>query len=607
MRRWLWLCVFGLAIGCGASGVGDDDDDDVVLPDGGPPACDMGASVSPTAPRAPATIVVTGAIDKRGLFGLESFSWAVDRNGTPVETTPRDPAASEIEFEAPTAGPYRIIVSGDVGGSSCAQYSTTVNVTDPAANDETYRLALVPRADQPAPPQLQLVTIAGGADFDIGPRNLGSGLAVSGTLRAPGGAATAGYLRAVATAEPVLAIPRETFAGVDGSFQLRLLPGAYDVLVVADGTGIAPAMLLGIEAAALSGVLDVPTADTLSGTVVRADDSPVSGARVALTIDGVPSTIGITDGVGAFTVLAHAGGATALTVVPADTSLPQLDVPASAGWVAAPETSLAIRYGAGTAARAESFTLVASDGATAVPGASVTFIARPVVAAGTLTPAAGTPMDADATARVTATADGAGAVGPLSLPPAVYDVVVGPPAGSAGADVASLAVVDLMSAAPALSSLSLAAPAHVGVSAPLAPLGTRVTAVPRGMLARAAAATVETATAALGRIDLDLVGAGEYDVTIHTPAGYGRAPVLFAVTAPAAGAVLELDPIALPDAIAITGSVQSPDIAGGVSGVTVLLLCGDCTGAAATVPIAKTVSGSGGAFTLLVPDPGTSE
>ena len=40
-------------------------------------------------------------------------------------------------------------------------------------------------------------------------------------------------------------------------------------------------------------------------------------------------------------------------------------------------------------------------------------------------------------------------------------------------------------------------------------------------------------------------------------------------------------------------------------GVTVVLLCRDCEGAAASIPLAETVTGIGGAFTWRLEDPGT--
>jgi hypothetical protein len=609
MKR-LAVLAFGFLIGCGA-GFADDDDDVVATDAGGadaPHYCQMQASVAPLAPEAPVTLVVTAVIEKHGVFGLETYGWAVDRSAVPIDTELRDPDGVEIQFEADVPGPYRVVLTGSVGGEPCIGYTTVVNVTDPAANEETYRLKLVPRPDQPAPPQVQTISVPGGANFDVGARDLESGLLASGILQAPGGGTTGGYLRAMATADPVLATPQETFAAGDGSFQLRVLAGEYELLVVPAGNTIAPVLFTALDATELTGALALPAADAITGTVQKADASPAVGVRVALTVGGVPSTIATTDAAGAFSLLAHAGGATALTVAPADGMLPQLDLDVAAGLVAASAVPLAIRYAASTDARTESFTAVAADGSTPVPAAVVTFIARSVAGAGTVTPQGSGALDASGTVLTSAIADSAGLVVSVRLPPAVYDVVVAPPAGAAAGETARIIEMDLTGGAPAPATLALAAPATVRADVSGAAAGTRVTAVPRGALARASsAATVESEIVAPGKLELELVGGGEYDVAVHARAGSGRAPVRFAVTAPAPGVVLDLEPIALPAAIQITGTVESTDIAGDVSGVTIVLLCGECTGEKATVPIAETVSGAGGAFTLLVPDPGTAE
>jgi hypothetical protein len=607
MKPWMGIALvvpalsLGLGGACGGGFAGDDDDD-INFPDANAPYCVMQAEVTPFAPEAPETIVVTATITKvGGLSGLETFDWSVRFGGAEVPFMETAADGHRIQFEADAAGTYPLELNGAVGGESCSVYTTSINVRDPNANENTYRLVLVPRPSQPAPPQVQTVTIPGGANFDIGDRDLASGLAITGTLEGPAATAITGYLRATHN-DPVLAIPREAFAGAGGAYQLRLTAGDYDVLVIPTDNAIAPVRYLAVAAAGLTGTLTVPAADTITGTVLRDDGSPIEGARVALTIAGVPSSIATTDATGAFSVAARAGGATALTVVPPDGSLPQLELAAASGLVAAPGTPIAIRYAAGTGARTESFTVVATDGSTPTPGATVDFLARSVAAAGTVTPEGGSAFAATGSARVTATADGAGAIGPLQLLPAVYDVVATPPLGSAAGEAPQMLALDLTTGTPAPASIGLAAPATVRAAIDATAVGDRVTAVPRGVLAAAQSATVESTVTSPGRIELELVGGGAYDMIVRS-----HPPLHIPVTAPASGAEVDLEAISVPDSIVITGRVQSVDIAGGVSGVTVMLLCEDCAGPDALVPVAETVSGAGGAFSLYVPDPGTTE
>ncbi len=612
-RPWILALALVAASGCASSGDGDDDDI-IVFPDAStgspdgapPPYCSMSFGTSPLAPEAPATVTVTGFADKFGVFGLEVFSWSVTRGGGEIVWTSIDPDDRIITFEADVAGPYRINLEGTVGVDTCLGATRMINVAEPAAASVSYRLLLVPPPQLPAPPQVQTVTVQGGADYDLGDRNLEGGLALSGAVIGPGDVPVAGYLRATYATDPVLAIPRETFAGAAGAFTIRLLPGSYDVLIVPSGSAVAPQRYIGVTTAVLDGTISVPAADTVTGSVLLSDGTALAGVRVALRIDGIPSTIATTDVTGSFSLLARTGGPTAVTVVPLDGTLPQLDLAAGAGLVAAVGTPLEIRYAAGTGTLPHSFTAVASDGTTPVPGATVTFIARDIPAAGTVTPQGGSALIAVGSGTVVVTADGAGAVGPVLLLPAVYDVVVAPPLGSSGADASHIVTVDLTSGTPP-TSVALAAPAKVLGTVTSLAIGDRVTAVPRGLLARAGAPTVEAVIAdPTAAFELDLIGGGVYDVTIHARPEIRRAPVRLSVTAPAPGVTLDLATIDLPAAIKITGVVDS-SFAGGVSGVTVALLCDDCTGPDAVVPIAETVSGTGGAFTLLVADPGTSK
>jgi len=611
-RSWALALAVMAAAGCAA---GDDDDDDIIVfPDAGAsasdaapvPYCEMSFGTAPVGAQAPATVTVTGAADKHDVFGLETFSWSVTRSGADVPWLSIDPDDRTITFEADVAGPYRISLQGNVGVDTCLSSTRTINVAEPAAASKAYRLLLVPPPQMPAPPQVQPVSVQGGADFDLGDRNLEGGLAIAGALTGPGGVPITGYLRAVHSSDPALAIVREAFAGTGGVYNIRLLSGSYDLLVVPNGSAVAPQRFAAVTTALLAGTISVPAADTVTGTVLASDGSPLTGVRVALSIDGIPSTIATTDATGAFSLLARTGGATAVTVVPLDDMLPQLDLPVGAGLVAVAGTPLEIRYAAGTGTASHSFTVVASDGTTPVPGATVSFISRAIPAAGTVTPAGGAALAATGSGTVVASADGAGVVGPLLLVPALYDVVVAPPLGASGADASHIITVDLSGPTPP-TSVDLAVPAVLLGKVTTLAIGDRVTAVPRGLLARAGAPTVEAVvddpTAAFA---LDLIGGGEYDVTIHARPAIRRAPVRLSVVAPSPGATLDLATIDLPRAIKITGVVDS-SFAGGVSGVTVALLCDDCTGPDAVVPIAETVSGTGGAFTLLAADPGTTK
>ncbi len=593
-----------LAGACGATDAAGDDDDGNV-PDAGVGSCDMTVSITPPIPVAPVSIVVTGAIDRTDLAGLERYRWTVTRSGAPVKFTLRDPDAREIEFVAGEPGPYEVRLDGDLDGITCGQAERDINVRDPAAQDVAYRLKLIPPAGIAAPPQLQTVTIPSLADFELEDLTLAAGMPIAGSVVDATAAGVPGYVRLTPVGDPALSTPTEAFPGADGAYSTRVVGGDYDVLVVPVSAGIAPAEFRALPASGLNASLTMTSGDVVTGSVLDSDGAPIAGARVAMTVGGVPSTIATTAPNGSFSLLARVGGgaATAVSVTAPDGGASRLELAADAGFVAAVGEPVVIQLAAVASARTETFAIVDSDGATPVPGATATFIARPVAVSGTLT-AGGSPFTATGHARVVATADGTGNTGPVSLPPAIYDVVVSPPAGASTTGATSLSVVDL-TAGPAPTQLSLALPATLRG---LFDVNARamVTAVPRGPLAVAAAPTVQT-VAETGTFELALVGGGNYEITVRPAPGLPIAGARVDATAPAPGAVVDVPAIALPAARVVTGVVESPDVAGGVSGVTLALLCGNCTGPAAVVPIAEAVSRADGSFEMRIPDPGAKD
>ena len=135
--------------------------------------------------------------------------------------------------------------------------------------------------------------------------------------------------------------------------------------------------------------------------------------------------------------------------------------------------------------------------------------------------------------------------------------------------------------------------------------GVRVTATPSGLLGGVPGAAASVVTDATGDYALALVGGGTYTLSfVAAEPDYGRQAV--DVVAPAAGNAVTVAPVELADAIQVTGQLTIPGAAG-ASGVYLQILCYDCTGPAATAPIAEAVSDTSGRFALSVPDPGTGE
>ncbi|HTM21382.1 MAG TPA: carboxypeptidase-like regulatory domain-containing protein [Kofleriaceae bacterium] len=597
MRNLTCLALLTL-LSCGGGASGDDDSD------AGPPGCSMVITVNPALPQVGDTVDIDGAITTFNLAGVESYTFTVTYADQPVTLDERDPFdGSRMSFTATDAGPYRVILGGDVAGTSCVDDDITVNVTNPGANVASYRFRFLPAAGQPAPAQERTFEIYGGAAFELGDIGLDNGVAVDGSVEDGIGAAVPGYLRI--TPQSGIGDPVEAFADGAGGFTTRVAAGDHDVLLVPDGD-LAPAALDGVTASSLASLV-VPDGDALSGVVQDPAGDPLPGAQVSLRIDGVPSTIATTDGGGAFTVQAHAGGVTTVSVVPpAGSGLPQLDLPASAALVAASGTPLTIRYAASLTSRSVTLGVRQQNGTSAAPGATVIWIAGPLAAAGTVTPGAGSPLAAVGSVRASAIADGGAQLTGLVLPETGYTALVLPASPGAGGQ-PRIATVDLSSGQATPATLSLAAAGTVTgqVTAGGAALaGAEVRATPRGVLANQPVASAAATTDAGGAFSLPLAGGGEYELAV-LPRVRTSARALVDVTAPAAGGSLPLAAVDLQAALRVGGVVTIGGIAN-AGGVAVQVYCTDCSASAALRPIAEGVTDATGRFVLSVPDPGVS-
>ena len=598
--------VAALALGCGGGSVSTTVDGSTTTSDSGVNTCEMEISFSPESPHAPGTIYVDGSINHGSFVGVEDYSFYVSFDDHSVAVEERDPFdGSKIAFAAEEIGPYRVTLYGSVGYQDCIDRSVTINVTDATAPTENYRLRFVPTLSQPAPIQERVVEIPGGADYSLGGVSLDNGVSASGAIVDSDATPLAAYLRVISSGTDPQVV--ETFADSAGEFSTRLAAGTYDVLVIPADEGVAPELRTGLAVGGLS-LLTLTAGDAISGTVRDGAGSAVVGARVSLRIDGVPSTIATTGAGGEFTVLARAGGATAVTVAPPPGSgLPRLELPASAGLVASVGVELAIAYAAGSTARDLSIPVNLSDGLTPAPATRVTWIARPLSAVGSVT-ADGDSYDAAGALRLTSVADAGGVVTATQLPEALYDVILEPVAAPAG-ELVALTTVDLRPSIAPPTALALASAVLLtgSVNADSSPVANVViTALPRDLLANVGVASAMAVTDSAGEYSLGVIGGGEYDLVFAAPGDDLTRARLVAVTAPLADPLV-LDPVELDRAIAVSGQLTIPGVAGGAAGVHVMALCYACTGVEAVAPVAEAVTDSGGRFTLAIPDPGLGE
>jgi hypothetical protein len=572
-------------------------------PDAGPSAsCWMRVAVIQDVLQAPVGIELAAGIEAVGdePVGFRSHAWSVWRDDGQIEITQLDASGARIWFLADSPGVYRVSLDGMIGAVECAGEVTSINVSAAGADQQAYRLRVIPRGGQALPVQEIPQLIAVAEEVSLGTLPLAAGVAMTGTVRDGSGAPLAAYVRVMPRGA---AVPWfvESFAGADGGFSLQLQNARYDVLVVPLATELAP-LVIADQVATPPWQLVIPAAPALAGTIVDGRGEPLAGARISMRTGDAPGALATSDASGAFSVPVRAGSPKTLTVLPAGTGLPWLELSASDA-LYGNRGPLAIAY----APDLDSVVVapVARDaGGAPLGGARATWIARPLEGAGQLSAGGEAPIALRGTTRVTATASAGGAFPALELPVAVYDVILEPAQASASAPVTLLSV-DLGDGAPA--SLSSAAPATLtgtvtdAGGAPVA--GAEVTASPLGLLAGSPDAGVSAITAADGSFALAVTGGGSYELVLE---GRGHGSVRTQREAPASDQVLDLGAIALPAAFLATGRLVLPSTGAGAAGVTVQLLCATCSAPAGEVPVAEAVSDASGDFTLRIPVPATA-
>jgi hypothetical protein len=233
-----------------------------------------------------------------------------------------------------------------------------------------------------------------------------------------------------------------------------------------------------------------------------------------------------------------------------------------------------------------------------IAGAKVVLVGS-LAGIGTVT--AGATASASGVVRIAATANGAGVL-PATLAPArpLSAVVEAAPNDHA------VAAIDLTTGAPAAIDAPPAAAiaTELRASDGLTPIaGAVLDAVPAGALALAGVTSSIRARAGPGgQLAASLAAGGRYDLRVHDPVLARGAPRLV----PDATAQTIAASYALRPALTATGKLLLQGSPTPIGGAAVQLLCSQCTGLERDRPLAEATSDPAGAFTLVVPDPGTN-
>jgi hypothetical protein len=566
--RSLVLVLAMLAVGCGADSAGGDD------------TCQVSLSYTQSEQFASPTNEVRVSSVVTNAFGTTNYDWNVRKGGLPISYENALSDGSQITFIAEQSGIYDVTL--DIQPSSgvfCPQGTASINVLMDG-NSLRARLHITPPASAGAPLVDRPLTIRSAAGFDMGPVVLDPGVIATGQVK-NGTTNIPAYLQFTPLGMPGAVI--ETFTNMSGQFSVRLLDQPHEVIVVPMIAGYGPRRVAYTPS---STTITLAAPQTFAG-VVRQGATRISGAKVQLTIDGVPTTLTTTDGNGNFSVL---GFATSTSIVKvevtpaAGSGLPRLEATDMLDLAA----SIDVSYSALTLRNLSNVPV--RRGANAQANKKVAIVGT-IAAAGSIT--AGITANATGFLRINTTTDAAGNLMSVLAPAGpLYAVTTIAPGDVAVGALDLTAGVPAQILAPPLTAFSTDA---TGGGGPLD--GATLDLVPAGALALAGAPTLHFTADIAGHVIGQIPTGGVFDVRWSDPASR-RAPLVERDVTQLMGTY------ELPAAVYISGDITVTGSSNPVIGASVQVLCADCTGIDKNRPIAEVASDPHGSFSIAVPDPG---
>jgi hypothetical protein len=551
-----------------------------------PGGCQVSLEYAPAFPVAGPSTMITVVSTVLNAPGTLTYNWHVRFKNVAI-TFSRENDHKQIVFNAAEPGIYSVDL--EVTGSStfCSPITVMINVGASGARNRLVRLHVVAPPGRDAVPVDEPVMIPGGADLELQDATVvAAGMRMNPIVSGPNGPLPA-YLRFIPNGEPDAII--EAFSDSNGATSVVLDTAMYTVLIVPSRPDAPARRIVNWTAANPFLVADAGVA--VNGELRDPANAAIAGAKVQLSIDGVPSTLATTAADGRFHLLApSATGPVTVEVVPPEaTGLPRLSATSSMFDLAA---VMEIRYAASLARRDLAGTRMLRDGAPV--GARVSVVGS-LEEAGTVTAGTGAPVAAAGEVRVTASTDGSGALPTMRVPAATLSAVIEVAPGD-------LAVVALDTTgdvpasldAPALAPLAITVMNEDTTALP----GAMLDLVPVGALAMAAVPVLHVTADADSAIHAAIAAGGRYDLRFRDPAGRGASLVVTDRTA------TTIEPsYQLPPKLQLSGRVTYKGQP--LANASLQILCMDCTGIERARPIAETVSNATGRFTLAVPDPGT--
>ena len=543
--------------------------------------------------------------------GDYQWNWTISSPGGALQPmkVAGDPAT--VEFPLPVSGTYTIVVSTP-NRQDCGSTTAVLTVIEPRPTAFLFRVFPPPAMALPA------------QEFRLTSEQLKSaGITLNTQVRS---------IRIFPSDSPSHPLPSYVQLSSQGSLTIEgntqggpvdvalLSERQYDLLVIPipgiangqvapqpGGGAVAPKLFSGLPAQ-LSGPQMLDPGISVTGAALRSDGTPVADARVVLRAGARPSTVGVSDADGTFSLFTRDGAMAVDVSAPPGSGLPDAHVDATAGVLVAPAAAgltMTMRW-AQQPAGSLALTVHAPDGTTALANAAVVVeLDGPIASAGTLTVRAadgggGPPLDASARVRAAVTSDATGTVAFPALPVGQYRVTVAPPAGATAAAGAAITTTTVdVTAAGVTTSVQLGRKVTVTGALQDGSAGTRIVAIDTGLdvVAPSAAADVDSH----GNFTLALDPGRTYKLWATPPAAGQRFArgMLATLTAPQANQTLSA--YRLPPGVAITSNVFAGQAVGDA---LVQVFCPDGSLACpdTSLPIAETVTSSDGKFSVVLPD-----
>ena len=575
MRTKTWILAVSLVAalmigpGCGAFGAEDAGmSDGGTMSDGGHGGedCTCELTTYPDQP-APGTILSAQVNSIKGVSPF-TFTWTATFAGSdPLPVTPRTADLTQVDIPIDKAGSYLIEVEQRTGLGYTCHAQKSLLVKNPTGKTEQVLLKFIPPASSGIPVQQQKFSITGGTPQGDLNLTLEQGISLDLDVNDGLGSTAPVFVRFVANAK---GFETEAYLQAGVPVQITVLDDSYDVLVIPDESGtkrFAPTMGVNQALSTLTPPGSRLTLDpgvVVTGSVTAGGGTAVEGARVMLTRGRLPSTIGLADQTGAFSVRVQSGTGFGVSVSPPETSgLPDLEL-ADGVAVEAAGGELTVAY---DASLQPTNTLVAEiqshTAAQVVAGARVT-LRQQIDVAGTVTVGT-TTLPAAGVVRRVATTDSSGTVTFPALPEGAYDLVIEPLGHGLADDATTRATVSVPTgqvSVPLFKKVTLSGTLQRPADLVTDLTGSRVKAILQATgaadsaLGAAPTTTAKDASGSFG-VPVDSVATGstvQYALVADPPTGSKLARGMRVESV--SGLVdVDLTPLALPRGLVLAGKV----------------------------------------------------